>query len=174
MNNYFLSTKHLFALIHTFLGKPTKQQLLLLEAAGYLIIARFKLSFLPTKNLIEQLKNCLCHDELYGIKRQSIIRETINAVESAANNMPGKMVCFPRAIAAQSMLQKRRIITTMYYGIARARETQISAHVWLQDGNNGIIGHTNSADYKVLFRCPDPMKYNQNPNKKEKHNEQET
>jgi len=76
-------------------------------------------------------------------------------INEAAWFLPGETACFARAIAAQSILRRLGIGTTLFYGAATLPESGLTAHVWLQDGAVGIIGHDTAQRYHVLARYPD-------------------
>jgi hypothetical protein len=42
----------------------------------------------------------------------------------------------------------------MYYGAANDPLVGLKAHVWVQDGAHGVVGHTVAGDYGVLARFP--------------------
>jgi len=62
--------------------------------------------------------------------------------------------CFSRAVAAQSMLRRRGIASTLFYGVAVFPGSGLRTHVWLQDGADGIVGHLAAKDYHPLARYP--------------------
>lgn len=63
------------------------------------------------------------------------------------------VVCFPRTFAAQAMLRRRGVTTTLYYGATtRADAGKLLTHVWLQDGEKGIVDHENCSQFQVLAR----------------------
>jgi hypothetical protein len=81
--------------------------------------------------------------------RDRAIRDVRWAIAAAAARLPGETVCFPRALAAQSMLRRRGVATTMTYG-ARTRDARLDAHVWLTAGSTGIVGHEAASDFSAL------------------------
>lgn len=76
------------------------------------------------------------------------------AVTAAANHAPMQFVCFPLAIASQSMLRRRGIASTMYYGVAHSPEGVLEAHVWLMTGDRYIVGGETAANFRVLKTFP--------------------
>jgi len=76
-------------------------------------------------------------------------------INEAAGFLPGETTCFVRAIAAQSILRRLGMGTTLYYGAATLPDSGLTAHVWLQDGTAGIIGHDMPRHYHILARYPD-------------------
>lgn len=85
-------------------------------------------------------------------ERELLCRQVSSAVERMAGLLPGKTVCFPRGIAVQAMLRRRGIGTTLYYG---ARDDgKLTAHVWVQDGDRGVIGLPENGEYAVVATFP--------------------
>jgi Transglutaminase-like superfamily len=83
------------------------------------------------------------------------MREDIRwAVEGVAERLPGKTVCFPRAIAAQAMCRSRGVSATLYYGAATFPSTGFSAHVWVLDETEGVIGHQIAGTFRILAKFP--------------------
>lgn len=95
------------------------------------------------------IKNDISDDE-----RKRLCSGTAWLINEAAHFLPGETTCFARAIAAQGILRRLGVGTTLYYGAAIMPDKRLAAHVWLQDGANGIIGHDNAAGYHVLARYP--------------------
>lgn len=62
------------------------------------------------------------------------------AVHSASRYTPWKSNCFPQAIAAKYLLQRRGIASTLYLGAAFKQRTELEAHAWLRCGNLYVTG----------------------------------
>jgi hypothetical protein len=60
------------------------------------------------------------------------------AVETAARNLPWKPVCLPQAVAATTMLRRRRIASTLYLGVDPA--AGFDAHAWVRVGRLIVTG----------------------------------
>jgi hypothetical protein len=53
------------------------------------------------------------------------------------------------------MLRRRGIQATLYYGGATLPQEGLSAHVWVQDGTVGIVGHEVAGAYRIVLQYPD-------------------
>jgi hypothetical protein len=126
------------------------RRLLVLEAALCLVVARLILWLLPFKRLAWIFCLPPRRVSLSRESRGGLIAEVRQAIGSAARRLPGDSVCFPRAVAAQAMLRRRGLGTTLYYGAARSPQRRLQAHVWLQDGEQGIVGHEQAGEYWVV------------------------
>ncbi len=94
-------------------------------------------------------------EEIVGAERE-VYRQGVQwLIFEAAWFLPGQTVCFPRAIVAQAILRRLGMGTTLYYGAATLPERGLTAHVWLQDGNEMIVGHCDGQDYHILARYPE-------------------
>ncbi|MDX9956791.1 MAG: lasso peptide biosynthesis B2 protein [Anaerolineae bacterium] len=144
------------SLLRRFQRQPVARRTLLIEAAMYLLLARLALHVLPFRRIAAWLNRPPRRTELAGEGRERIRKEVIWAIEQAAKQLPGETVCFPRALAAQAMLRRRGISTTLYYGAATLPERGLTAHVWVQDGDEGVVGHREAGSYHVLARYPEP------------------
>jgi hypothetical protein len=132
------------------------RQLLVLEASLYLVVARLLLWLLPFKRLAWIFRLQPKRVSLSRESRGGLIADVRQAISSAARRLPGDSVCFPRAVAAQAMLRRRGLGTTLYYGAARSPERRLQSHVWLQDGEQGIVGHEQAGEYWVVGRFQPP------------------
>jgi len=125
---------------------------LLFEAAWSLILARLMLRCISFSRLASIFSRPVKCPEVAGPTRESLCEEVKSAIERSADLLPGRSVCFPRAIAAQTMLRRRGVSTTLYYG---ARDHgSLDAHVWIQDGDIGVIGMPNEGEYNVVAKYP--------------------
>ena len=74
------------------------------------------------------------------------------AVQTAARYVPLGFVCLPQAIAAQRLLRRRGIASTLYLGVAPDRENRaaIAAHAWLRAGDKIVTGEHEAARHRQL------------------------
>jgi Transglutaminase-like superfamily len=140
-----------------FARHPAERRRLLVEAALRLMLARLLLLCLPFRRLAPMFTRNVKETGSENRERNRILIDVVWAVEAAAAHLPGKTVCFPRAMAAQSMLYRRGIITTLYYGAASKPGGGLIAHVWLQDGPVGVLGMPEPYTFCVLARFPEPV-----------------
>jgi hypothetical protein len=159
---------------------PARVRPYLLEAIFYLLAARVALRVIPFRRLtwfFERLPRrpqetfaerkrvgasarmpfTAGKDEITGTERARFRRRVQWLTNEAAWFLPGETVCFPRAIAAQALLRRLGIGTTLYYGAATLPERGLTAHVWLQDGSEMIVGHHDGQDYHILAPYPETI-----------------
>lgn len=129
------------------------QRRLLLETISHLLLARLALHILPFRWLIWWFQRPSRQPELQGEARRAACQEVRLAIVYTNQLLQLNAVCFPRSIAAQTMLRHRGVSTTLYYGAATlAAEGVLTAHVWLQDGDEGVIAHEGISQFHVLAR----------------------
>ena len=127
---------------------------LLIEARLNLLAARLAIRLLPFRRLTAFFERPAARPEQSGAARAQLIKEVRWAIWTATRHQRERIVCFPRAIAAQAMLRRRGVSTTLYYGAASQAGQGLSAHVWVQDGEAEVVGKRSAAGVKVLARYP--------------------
>ncbi len=140
---------------HTFWNKSAIEERLLVEAAFSLLIARLAIALLPFRCLDGSLNCPSKKPGISGAKRDRLRNEISWAVGAAAKHLPVKTVWFLRGLAAQMMLRRRGICSTLYYGVANLPERGLVAHVWVKDGSHGVVGHGVAGQYTELIRYPE-------------------
>lgn len=132
---------------------PSPARLYLAEAVFWLVAARVALRLVPFARLTWFFNRAPRH-QVRGAAREQIRKGVQWAISEGALYLPGETVCFPRAMAAQAMLRRRSVQTTIYYGAATLPTRELRAHVWLQDGGIGVVGHETAKEYHVLAQYP--------------------
>ena len=126
---------------------------LLLEATLHLLAARLALHLLPFHWLTWWFQRMVRSPELGCAARQLAIQIVCLSLYVANRRLSINAVCFPLSMAAQTMLRRRGVSTTLYYGAATLSDPgQLTAHVWLQDGDKGIVAHENISQFQILAR----------------------
>lgn len=127
----------------------------LIEAIVYLAAARLALRFFHFKRLTWLFGRAAKKPEVVGNARAQFRKEVRQAIGDAQRFLPGETACFPRAIAAQAMLRRRGVSTTLYYGAKTIPDRGLTAHAWVQDGAVGVVGYSDASDYHALARYPE-------------------
>ncbi|HEY3282216.1 MAG TPA: lasso peptide biosynthesis B2 protein [Armatimonadota bacterium] len=111
----------------------------LLEALAGLLLARTALRYLSfariERHLLQPLRRTPCPEP----QRSQRLQEVRHAVARTSRGLPGGVTCFERALAGWLLLRRRGIAVQLYYG-ATARDGDLKGHVWLQDGERGVLG----------------------------------
>ena len=131
-----------------------RRALLLLEAVVLLGISRIALRLMPFRHIARILDRSLLTRKRDLPNRERKRRNVSWAITRGSRLLPGNTVCFPQGIAAHVMCRRRGIGTTLYYGVAIRPDTGLRAHVWLQDGSNGVVGTRVAEKYVILAQFP--------------------
>ena len=122
----------------------TMARLYLREAALALAVARFAVRFLPTAWILAWARRPPRRINRF------VVAEAANwvpwAIETIAAKRWMRATCLPRALAAQAMLRRRGVPSRLCLGVAR-EGTELSAHAWLELGQDLIIVGEAQAPY---------------------------
>ena len=134
--------------IGVFIRLPWSNRSLLVEALIYSAIARLVILVIPFKKYKKYMGK---YNEETSFEGDSRSNEIINkvgwAVRVVCSRTPWQSKCLVQALIAQRMLRKRHICSTLYLGISKNEENDLSAHAWLRCGQVFITG----GDNKDLF-----------------------
>ncbi len=135
-------------------GKLSKG-ILIVEAFFYLLIARLVLKVFSFQRLVGLFSTTPNKTELSGEPRRWACIKVQRAIFYVWKRFPWKPTCFHRALAAQAMLRRRGVSTTLYYGAATLPERGLTGHVWVQDGSIGVVGHLAAEGLHFVARFPE-------------------
>jgi len=79
------------------------------------------------------------------------------AVRGLGRRLPWMSQCLVQAVAATWMLQRRRIPSTLYFGLAKDPDAHLKAHAWVRCGTGVLTGNEGRDGYTVVatFAAPD-------------------
>ena len=136
-----------------FLCQPAGRRKLFIEACACLIAARLMLLFLSFRQLTWFFNRSSSKSAIPTNSERAHLRQEVRwAITRASEYLPGETACFPRGIAAQAMLRRRGCNATLYYGAATLPQKGLTAHVWVLDGTEGVVGHQTAKNYKIIAR----------------------
>ena len=132
-----------------------RRRVLRVETLVYLPAARLALCLFPFRCLAWYFSLPARRPELSGDARLRARKEVRDALIRARRRSPGRITCLHQAMAAQAMLRRRGVNTTLYYGTATLPEG-LTGHAWVQDGTEGVIGYqiAQRDRYHVLAHYP--------------------
>jgi hypothetical protein len=129
-----------------------RRRLLQAEAVICLVTAKVALEFVPWRFIEAYLARAPSGPQLAGMERERVREEVRRTVLGVSRRLPG-MVCFQQALAAQAMLRRRSVATTLVCGAA-ATSGRLESHVWLADGEEIVTGEFAGASATALKRYP--------------------
>lgn len=86
--------------------------------------------------------------------RRVLIQRVRWAIDACARRATWRAVCFQRALAAQLMLRRRGLNSTLFYGARSDSALGVDAHVWVRDGQIDVVGCEETERYAVLATFP--------------------
>lgn len=132
-------------------------RLLHIQVVFLLGIAWLALRVVPFRHLARRLgarhvetSSDVSPEHLSEAKRISL------AVARISHHTPWNSNCFPQALAAQYLLRRRKIPSTLYLGVSLGKADQeaprkMTAHAWLRCGSFMVTGGAEHAQYTVTL-----------------------
>jgi hypothetical protein len=80
---------------------------------------------------------------------KEIILNIARAIKRAVGYSLWRNKCLEQAITAKTMLKKRNINSTIYFGV-RKPEDKLEAHAWLKVGDSFVVGQKNHETFTVV------------------------
>lgn len=130
---------------------PPARLMLLAEAALLLALARLLIRFAPFRLAVKAGSRGL------GLRRSSDPRLVAHirwSVDTAARELPWRMVCFPKGLALQWMCRSRGIDAKLHYGLANDSRAAPEAHVWIVGNGDLLIGGEEAERFQTVAVVP--------------------
>jgi hypothetical protein len=142
------------AAIWKFFLLPRHDRRILLEATLWLGAASLAIAFLPFRQVGRLAAPPIARPDPPPEARVREAERVRRAIIIAARRVPWRAVCFQQGLAAQWMLRRRGVPSVLYYGAALGNGNDLSAHVWVRDGDVDVIGGEISSHYAQLATFP--------------------
>jgi len=127
--------------LRRFRQRPWRDQWLFVRVFILLSLARLAINCIPFSTLAKHLGTPLVESPTQIPPSQLEEAQRIAwAVSTASRYTPWNSNCFPQAIAAKYLLQRRGIASTLYLGAAFKQRTELEAHAWLRCGEYYVTG----------------------------------
>ena len=127
---------------------------LLLEALVLLAVVAPAIRLLPFPKIGRMASGPVHEPRLADPDAKVLIERVRWAVEVAAGRARWRAVCFQQGLAAQLMLRRRGVDSTLYFGAAPDKQKGLTAHVWVRVGDTDVIGTETAAGYATLAAFP--------------------
>lgn len=124
---------------------------LLSEALAALAVSSVAIRFLPFR-MVGRLASAPL-----GGRRGPSVDHVAWAVKAIARRVPWRAVCFQEGLAAHTMLRRRGIDSTLFFGAANKPAQGLLAHVWVKVGDTEVVGCEEAPGFAVLARFPRPQ-----------------
>lgn len=136
------------------LRRSHEDRVLLLEAMTCLALARLAVAFLPFR-LVGRLASRPVTLPPPTEQARMNTRERIRwAVAACARRVPWRAMCFEQGLAAQVMLRRSGVPSTLCFGALPGGPKGVTAHVWVRDGDIDVIGGEAAARFALLATFP--------------------
>lgn len=122
-------------------------QLLILEAAAWLGLARFYIVWFPFGWLGPWLRK-----PATGPGKPDLARRIGRAVLTASRHVPWQAACLPQALAAKLMLGLRGQGAALHLGAKLDEDGGLAAHAWLTCDGNIVTGGAGLPGYTPLVQ----------------------
>lgn len=136
-----------------FFARSRRERLVFLEALAALAWAKVLVHAIPFRWLAPGLGRAQQETPpTLGPRERAVAVEVSWAVQAAARHVRLGFVCLPQAMAAQRLLRRRGVASTLYLGVAPHRDKLelITAHAWLRAGDKIVTGEAEAASHKPL------------------------
>jgi len=126
--------------LRRFLGLPTADRRLLIEAALFLGVVRLGLKLLPFQTLWTLL-NRMPKARLGPGSRDPRAAERLAwAIATAGPYLVGSRPCLPQALAAQLLLVRRGFPARLRLGVVKGDRGEVLAHAWMETEGRVVVG----------------------------------
>ena len=124
---------------------------LLAEAGAWLIAARLAVWFVPFRRLAAGFGDAMAESPDADTEAQRAAAAEIGwAVRGLGRRLPWMSQCLVQGAAAMWMLQRRRIPSTLYFGLAKDTGGELAAHAWVRSGKQVLTGAKGRDDFNVV------------------------
>lgn len=138
-------------------GLNGRQWRLLVEAGILLVIARLAVWFVPFRRVAARLGEEMAESPADLSEEQRETALLIGwAVRTLGRRLPWMSQCLVQAVAATWMLQRRRIPSTLYFGLAKDPEAGLKAHAWVRSGAKILTGAKGHEEFRVVATFAEP------------------
>ncbi len=122
---------------------------LVLETLCMLGLCRFLVRYVPFRLTAARMLGWFMAETVRTLPRAdaAVAADVGWIVERMADHTPWESACLPQAMAAQNMLKRRGIGSTLYLGLNRTGQ---EAHAWLRCGTAIVTGAREMGDFQSV------------------------
>jgi len=148
--------------LHKLLALSWRERFLLLEAFFYLGVARAALLTIPFKRIVPYLGQQMKKEDIHESDSPPMdsARQVGWAVDIMSRRTPWESACLVQAIAGKIMLKQRGLPSLLYLGTKKDETGQLTAHAWLKNGNEILLGGSGHETFTVLSAFVDTLNSN--------------
>jgi hypothetical protein len=133
-----------------FLDLAPADRTCLVEAAGWLGLARLAILVLPFRWLAPRLGRHMALSPAEAAAPAAVLDRISWAVTTASRHLPWECKCLAQALAGKAMLQRRGVASTLYLGVGKEPAAGLQAHAWLRCGPRILTGAPGMSGFTVI------------------------
>ncbi len=120
-----------------------------LEAWFLLHFAKLIILFMPFKKIASWMGS-LGVESTHDLYSSALSTKNKHAVRRASRYALHKSKCYDQALSAKALLGQMGLPATIYFGLAKESQNQLSAHAWVRCGNKIITGKAGMERFTVV------------------------
>ncbi|WP_218576502.1 lasso peptide biosynthesis B2 protein [Desulfobacter latus] len=121
-----------------------------MEAYVWLGLSRAAILLIPFRRIAPLLGRTMTITPDYELPDMTRPLQISWAVRTAARFTPWESKCLAQAMSARIMLKRRGYPTTLYLGLAKKADNELSAHAWLRCGSRILTGGLGHGRFTVI------------------------
>lgn len=134
----------------TFIQLPYDVKLLFFFAVLVSAVSRFALSFVPFKKIRPYLGTPGVESVVdSNIEHTAYLKKLKTALTLCKKYTPWKTECYTMALTGKIILNRKKLISTIYIGFRKDVTNEYEGHAWLRCGTIILTGNNNIASYQV-------------------------
>lgn len=138
--------------LSAFLALDWRYRILVIESFALLGISRIAVLALPFRWIASRLGTHMAETSIesdLSLEEVQALKRVTWAVRRIRHYTPWNSNCLAQALAAKTMLARRGINSTIYFGVMKNKEEML-AHAWLRSGKVIVIGGKEMKMYTVV------------------------
>ena len=123
--------------------------ILLVEAWCLLHLAKLVILFLPFKKIASRMGQ-LQAESTNEVSPLSWPVRIEHAIRRASRYTLHDSKCYDQALVAKALLNQNGLPATIYFGLAKEGDNNLSAHAWVRCGNKIVTGKAGMEQFTVI------------------------
>jgi hypothetical protein len=130
-------------------NKGLTDYIFFLKAWCLLHLARLVIMFIPFKKIASWMGR-LQVESTHDLQYSDVSSKIEHAIRRASNYTMHESKCYDQALTAKALLGQNAIPATIYFGLAKENDNQLTAHAWVRTGKSIITGKAGMERFTVV------------------------
>lgn len=136
--------------IKSFVAIPWSVKRLFAEAVFTAAYVKITLLFLPFRKVVQWLgKRTVEHTPDGSPQNIGLIKKVSFAIKLCDRYAPWPTECYTKSLTAKIMLKRRKLQSTLYFGLCKDEKDKLKGHAWLQCSGITVTGLCDFSQYQV-------------------------